>query len=134
MAIPEFQSLMLPLLKITGDGKEHSTSEVIETLAQQFGLGEIDRNEMLPSGKQRKFDNRVGWTKISQSSLKVWSSIYWLQWAMVALEKTLVKPLVRLEMGELMALSKKISLASMRSICKQSGGKERLEAPSCRGL
>ncbi len=38
MAIPEFQSLMLPLLKITGDGKEHSTSEVIETLAQQFGL------------------------------------------------------------------------------------------------
>ncbi len=63
MAIPEFQSLMLPLLKITGDGKEHSTSEVIETLAQQFGLDEIDRNEMLPSGKQRKFDNRVGWTK-----------------------------------------------------------------------
>ena len=134
MAIPEFQSLMLPLLKITGDGKEHSTSEVIETLAQQFGLGEIDRNEMLPSGKQRKFDNRVGWTKISQSSLKVWSSIYWLQWAMVALEKTLVKPLVRLEMVALMALSKKISLASMRSICKPSGGKERLEAPSCRGL
>ena len=128
MAIPEFQSLMLPLLKITGDGKEHSTSEVIETLAQQFGLGEIDRNEMLPSGKQRKFDNRVGWTKTSQSSLKVWSSIYWLQWAMVALEKTLVKPLVRLEMVALMALSKKISLASMRSISKQSGGKERLEA------
>ena len=118
MAIPEFQSLMLPLLKITGDGKEHSTSEVIETLAQQFGLGEIDRNEMLPSGKQRKFDNRVGWTKTSQSSLKVWSSIYWLQWAMVALEKTLVKPLVRLEMVALMALSKKISLASMRSISK----------------
>src|SRR5436309_11793285 len=63
MAAPEFQSLMLPLLKITGDGKEHSTSEAIETLAQQFGLDEIDRNEMLPSGKQRKFDNRVSWAR-----------------------------------------------------------------------
>lgn len=63
MPIPDFQSLMLPLLKITGDGNEHSTSEVIEILAQQFELGEIDRNEMLPSGKQRKFDNRVNWAK-----------------------------------------------------------------------
>ncbi len=63
MAVPDFQSLMLPLLKITGDGNEHRTSEVIETLAQQLGLDELDRKEMLPSGKQRKFDNRVNWTK-----------------------------------------------------------------------
>src|SRR5438067_10409801 len=63
MAIPDFQSLMLPLLKITSDGNEHSTSEVIEILAQQFGLSENDRDEMLQSGKQRKFDNRVNWTK-----------------------------------------------------------------------
>jgi restriction system protein len=63
MAVPDFQSLMLPLLMITGDEKEHSTSEVIETLAQQFGLDENDRDELLPSGKQRKFDNRINWTK-----------------------------------------------------------------------
>src|SRR5437763_6080686 len=63
MPVPDFQRLMLPLLKITCDGNEHSTSEVIEALAQQFGLGEGDRDEMLPSGKQRKFDNRVNWTK-----------------------------------------------------------------------
>jgi len=63
MAVPDFQSLMLPLLKITDDGKEHSTSEVIETLAHQFELDENDRDEMLPSGKQRKLDNRVNWTK-----------------------------------------------------------------------
>src|SRR5258706_15409478 len=63
MPVPDFQSLMVPLLKITGDGNEHSTSEVIEILAQQFGLGENDRDEMLQSGKQRKFDNRVNWTK-----------------------------------------------------------------------
>src|SRR5947207_1519933 len=63
MSVPDFQSIMLPLLKITSDGNEHSTSEVIETLAQQFGLDENDRKELLPSGKQRKFDNRVNWTK-----------------------------------------------------------------------
>jgi restriction system protein len=63
MPVPDFQSLMLPLLKITGDRNEHTTSEVTETLAQQFGLNETDRDEMLSSGKQRKFDNRVNWTK-----------------------------------------------------------------------
>ncbi|GAC1578354.1 MAG: hypothetical protein PVS3B3_27640 [Ktedonobacteraceae bacterium] len=63
MPVPDFQSLMLPLMKIASDEKEHSTSEVIEILAQQFGLGEDDRDELLPSGKQRKFDNRVNWTK-----------------------------------------------------------------------
>jgi restriction system protein len=63
MAVPDFQSLMLPLMKIASDGNEHSTSEVIETLSQQFGLSEDDRNELLPSGKQRKFDNRVGWAR-----------------------------------------------------------------------
>src|ERR1700736_1033247 len=63
MPIPDFQSLMLPLMKFAGDGNEHTTSEVIEMLAQQFGLSENDRDEMLQSGKQRKFDNRVNWTK-----------------------------------------------------------------------
>jgi len=63
MAVPDFQSLMLPLLKIADDGSEHNTSEVVEILAQQFGLSENDQDEMLPSGKQRKFDNRVTWTK-----------------------------------------------------------------------
>lgn len=63
MAVPDFQSLMLPLLKTTSDGKEHSNAEVTEILAQQFGLSENDRDEMLPSGRQRKFDNRVNWTK-----------------------------------------------------------------------
>lgn len=63
MAIPDFQSLMLPVLKIAGDGNEHHLNEAIEALALQFGLNEQDRREMLPSGKQRKFDNRVGWAR-----------------------------------------------------------------------
>src|SRR6266705_3259088 len=63
MAVPDYQSIMLPLLKIAGDGNEHSKNEVIERLAQQFGLSEIERNELLPSGVQRKFDNRVSWAR-----------------------------------------------------------------------
>ena len=63
MAVPDFQSLMLPLMKIAGDGNEHSVPEVIETLARQFELSETDRNERLSSGTQRKFDNRVSWAR-----------------------------------------------------------------------
>ncbi|HZO74230.1 MAG TPA: restriction endonuclease [Ktedonobacteraceae bacterium] len=63
MAVPDYQSLMLPLLKIAADQNEHSLSEVIEILAQQFNLNDQDRKELLPSGKQRKFDNRVHWAR-----------------------------------------------------------------------
>ena len=63
MAVPDFQSLMLPLLKIASDGNEHNVPEVIETLSQQFGLSVSDRDELLASGTQRKFDNRVGWAR-----------------------------------------------------------------------
>ena len=63
MAVPDFQSLFIPVLTFVSDGKEHSLSETIEVLAQQLGLSEADRDEMLPSGKQRKFDNRVSWAR-----------------------------------------------------------------------
>lgn len=63
MAVPDYQSLMLPLLKIAADGNEHSLSESVETLAQRFNLSDQDRKELLPSGKQRKFDNRVHWAR-----------------------------------------------------------------------
>src|SRR5947207_8296708 len=63
MAVPDFQSLFIPVLTFVSDGDEHSLSETIEALAQQLGLSEADRDEMLPSGKQRKFDNRVSWAR-----------------------------------------------------------------------
>src|SRR5260370_34225149 len=61
MAVPDYQSLMLPFLKIAADGSEHHLSEIIETLAQQFDVSDQDRKEMLPSGRQQRFDNRVRW-------------------------------------------------------------------------
>ena len=61
MSVPEFQKFMLPLVEIANDGNEHSLAEAIETLASQFGLSDADRNELLPSGRQARLDNRVGW-------------------------------------------------------------------------
>jgi len=63
MAIPDYQSIMLPLLKFLGDRKEHSLREAIEYLADEFGLSEKERKELLPSGQQFTFDNRVGWAR-----------------------------------------------------------------------
>ncbi len=61
MSIPDFQSIMLPLLELTGDGKEHKLSDAIEHLANHFHLTDTERRELLPSGKQAIFANRVGW-------------------------------------------------------------------------
>ncbi len=61
MAVPDFQSFMLPLLVIAGDEQEHSLSQSIDNLADQFNLTEDDRKEVLPSGRQARLDNRVGW-------------------------------------------------------------------------
>ncbi len=63
MTIPDFQTIMLPFLKTAEDGKEHSKREVVERLADYFKLSESELREMLPSGKQELFDNRVGWTR-----------------------------------------------------------------------
>ncbi|MCL6106188.1 MAG: winged helix-turn-helix domain-containing protein [Actinobacteria bacterium] len=63
MAIPAFQDLMLPLLIFASDGQEHTPRETVETLADEFSLAEADRQELLPSGRQATFDNRVAWAK-----------------------------------------------------------------------
>lgn len=63
MAVPDFQSIMLPLLKIAGDQKEHTLSESLELLAQEFRLTDDDRKKLLSSGKQTVFNNRVGWAR-----------------------------------------------------------------------
>lgn len=63
MSIPDYQSIMLPLLKFASDEKEHSIQEAIKILANQFQLSEEDRKELLPSGQQEVFFNRVGWAR-----------------------------------------------------------------------
>lgn len=61
--IPDFQSLMLPLLKSVGYGKIHNTQDVASKLAKEFNLTEDEMNEWLPSKRQKTFYNRVHWAK-----------------------------------------------------------------------
>lgn len=71
MTIPDFQTIMLPMLRIVGDEQEHSIHELLDQLADHFSLTKEELNEMLPSGKQTTFYNRVGWarTYLSKSGL-----------------------------------------------------------------
>jgi restriction system protein len=64
VAIPDFQSLMLPLLKYAADGEEHSLADARAHLAREFSLSEAEVAELLPSGRQALFGNRVSWAKI----------------------------------------------------------------------
>ncbi len=61
MTIPDYQSLMLPLLKLTSDEKEHSLKDATKTLAKEFNLSEVELAEMLPSARKTRFYDRVGW-------------------------------------------------------------------------
>lgn len=63
MAIPDFQTLMLPTLKALGDGNEHAFKDVVEVLAVEFKLTQEELSEMLPSRRARTFYNRVAWAK-----------------------------------------------------------------------
>lgn len=71
MAIPDFQSLMLPVLRVADDGNEHSNREAIDVLGNQFNLSDEERLTLLPSGQSLRFDNRVHWaiTHLKQAAL-----------------------------------------------------------------
>jgi len=52
MAVPDFQSIMLPLLELASDGKERSLADFREAIARVFNLSQKEIEELLPSGKQ----------------------------------------------------------------------------------
>ncbi len=64
MAIPDYQTLMRPLLaKAAGSAGEISVREVLEPLGNELGLTEEDRAKLLPSGQFPVFHNRLHWAK-----------------------------------------------------------------------
>jgi restriction system protein len=63
VAIPDFESILLPLLKLAADGATHHLADLREKLADQFDLTEAERTELLPSGRQAVFSNRVAWAR-----------------------------------------------------------------------
>ena len=71
MPIPGFQEFMLPFLRLTADGEEHSIPEVVTALADQMKISAVDRDVIQPSGTQTTLYNRIAWaiTHLSKSLL-----------------------------------------------------------------
>lgn len=63
MAIPDFQSIMLPLLQIASDGQDHRSRDAVNALAEHFALTEKELAELVPSGQDYLFANRWGWAR-----------------------------------------------------------------------
>jgi restriction system protein len=63
MAIPGYQTVMLPLLSLAVDGEAHKLRDAIEQLVHHFDLTDDERKDLLPSGGHAAFDNRVGWAR-----------------------------------------------------------------------
>ena len=62
MTIPDYESLMMPVLNVLADGKQRSLASIRDQIAKTLGVTDEERKECLPSGP-KKFDNRVGWAR-----------------------------------------------------------------------
>jgi restriction system protein len=71
MPIPDYQTLMLPLLRFYSDGEIHSFKEAESSLAREFKLTPAELSQLIPSGRQSLFYNRAAWarTYISKAGL-----------------------------------------------------------------
>ena len=63
MSIPKYDEMYRAFLDCLADGQTHKSKEVEEIVASTFNISATEREEMLPSGKQPLFDNRIGWTR-----------------------------------------------------------------------
>jgi restriction system protein len=63
MPIPNYQTIMLPLLQLASDKQEHKFSDSVQYIADKFSLTDEEKGELLPSGTQAVFNNRVGWAR-----------------------------------------------------------------------
>ena len=63
MAVPDFQSIMLPLLELAGEGETLQLRKAVDILADRFALTDDEKRELVPSGQQSKLHNRVAWAR-----------------------------------------------------------------------
>jgi len=71
--LPKFDEFLAPILKYANDDKEHTQSETIEAMSNQFNLSEEDRNLLMPNGTRTYIYNRMAWaiTYLVQAGLLV---------------------------------------------------------------
>src|SRR5262249_32753326 len=63
MTVPDYQTLMLPLLHFLADGRERSLGDAAEALSRKFNLTAEERQQLLPSGTGTVIGSRVGWAR-----------------------------------------------------------------------
>ena len=63
MAIPSLYAITLPFLELLGDGEMHGFRSAVSHLEQHFGMTDGEKNELVPSGKQTRLVNRIGWAR-----------------------------------------------------------------------
>src|SRR5215213_2023834 len=75
MPIPDYQTLMLPLLILAGSNQlgEISLREAIDSLSQQFNLSDEERQQLLPTARQTVIANRVGWARTYLKRQDYWN-------------------------------------------------------------
>jgi restriction system protein len=61
MPVPNFQAFLLPILRLSADSAMHTFDDACDAMAAHFKLSEAETAELLPSGTQTRFRNRVGW-------------------------------------------------------------------------
>jgi restriction system protein len=64
MPVPNFQSFLLPLLRLMADGKDHAVADLRNHVQEAVGLSDADLLEKIPSGTQSKFANRLTWASV----------------------------------------------------------------------
>ena len=66
MAVPKYYEMYHSFLQSLSDGEEHPYSDVKKKVIEDFKLTDIELAELLPSGKQPVFSNRIGWCRTSE--------------------------------------------------------------------
>jgi restriction system protein len=63
MGIPDFQACFMPILTVLAAGGQLTSRDLVVAVSDHFGLSDLERRELLPSGNQEIINNRVGWAK-----------------------------------------------------------------------
>ena len=71
MAIPDYQTIMLPLIKSCSDKQLHNLREMVDKLAEQFQLTAEEKKQLLPSGRRLIFYDRVSWARTYLAKAKL---------------------------------------------------------------
>jgi len=127
--IPDYQSLMLPLLRILSDGTEHGSRDLIEKLAAEFKLTDEERKELLPSGNQLLFDNRVSWAITYLKKAGLIDSLRRATFAITDLgRQTLAQNPERIDTKYLMQFQAFLDFRSSANITREKDGRNAAES------